>query len=358
MKDPFPSLLINWYQQNARSLPWRGHLDPYAIWVSEIMLQQTRVDTVIPYFIRWMERFPTIQALAEASEREVLKAWEGLGYYSRARFMHQAAQKVMSDFGGSLPADYNTLRSLPGIGPYTAAAISSIAFNRDCAVVDGNVKRVLARMFAYSLPVNAPAGEKDLQQIANRFLPPGQAGEYNQAMMELGALVCLPRTPNCTFCPLASLCAAFAQNRQAELPVMKDKAAIPTLTVTAAILHQDGKVLIARRPPNGLLGGMWEFPGGKVEAGETPPQALARELCEELGIETEPGLLLGEYHHAYSHFRVKLFAFHTRLLSGQATPLHHPEILWVTPEETSAYPMGKIDRMISRDLIRKEEQHG
>ena len=358
MKDPFPSLLINWYQQNARSLPWRGHLDPYAIWVSEIMLQQTRVDTVIPYFTHWMELFPTIRALAEASEQEVLKAWEGLGYYSRARSMHRAAQKVMSDFACSLPGDYATLRTLPGIGPYTAAAISSIAFNQNCAVVDGNVKRVLARLYAYSLPVNTPTAEKELQEIADRYLPPGQAGEYNQAMMELGALVCLPRNPNCASCPVSTHCAAFTHHRQADLPVVKDKPAIPTLTVTAGILHQNGKVLIARRPPNGLLGGMWEFPGGKVEAGETHAQALSRELREELGIETEPGLLLGEYRHAYSHFRVKLFAYHTRLLTGQAEPLHHQEILWVTPEETATYPMGKIDRMISRDLIRKEEEHG
>lgn len=358
MTKEFTALLINWYEQNARNLPWRGHSDPYAIWVSEIMLQQTRVDTVIPYFNRWMERFPTVESLATAPEDTVLKAWEGLGYYSRARSMHKTARLLTRDYAGRLPADFEVLTSLPGIGPYTAAAIASIAFGIDRAVVDGNVKRVLARLLPYTEPVNTPAAEKELRVIAQKMLPEGRAGDYNQAMMELGALICLPRNPNCTKCPVSSLCAAFKDYRQSALPVMKEKAAVPHITVTAGVLHQNGKVLIARRPENGLLGGLWEFPGGKVEAGESHTQALARELEEELGIKTETGELLGKYNHAYTHFKVTLFAYHARVTAGEIRLLQASEARWVDLIDLEAYPMGKIDRMISRDLVKAGELDG
>ncbi len=353
MKEDFSSLLINWYKLNARSLPWRGHSDPYAIWVSEIMLQQTRVDTVIPYFQRWMSSFPDIPALAAASEDEVLLAWEGLGYYARARAMHRAARLLQQEHGGQLPADFDKLLKLPGIGAYTAAAIASIAFGQDHAVVDGNVKRVLARVLPYTRPVNTPAAEKELQLTARSLLPAGNAGDHNQAVMELGALVCLPRNPRCMDCPLTGICAAFSENRQSDLPVMKEKAPGPHLVVTAGILSRNGRVLIAKRPSSGLLGGLWEFPGGKVEAGETHAAALARELQEELGIQASVAGLLGTYRHAYTHFSVTLHAYHVCARELEINPLQPSEVRWVSTAELADYPMGKIDRMISRDLLKE-----
>lgn len=358
MKEEFNSLLINWYQKNARSLPWRGHSDPYAIWVSEIMLQQTRVDTVIPYFDRWMQLFPDVSSLAAASENAVLKAWEGLGYYSRARAMHKTARILVEKYNARLPDDHEALTRLPGIGPYTAAAIASIAFERHYAVLDGNVKRVLARLLLYKQPVNTPAAEKELREIAHGLLPAKDIGDYNQAIMELGALICLPRSPKCDLCPVSTLCGANKENRQSELPVMKEKAVVPHITVTAGILHQNGRVLIAKRPSSGLLGGMWEFPGGKVEENETHAQALVRELREELGIAASVGNLLGEYHHAYTHFRVTLYAYHAGIESGEVAALQPSDIQWVQIMELENYPMGKIDRMISHDLVRMEGKNG
>lgn len=353
MKEEFSKLLLEWYKINARSLPWRGHPDPYAVWVSEIMLQQTRVETVLPYFQRWIKQFPSIPALAEASEQEVLKAWEGLGYYSRARSLYKAAQLVSQEYGGSLPSDPALLLKLPGIGAYTAAAISSIAFGLDEAVVDGNVKRVLARVLEYCAPVNTPAAEKELRAIARSLLPEGSAGDYNQAIMDLGATLCTPRSPACGRCPVSSLCAAFKNSLQEQLPVVLEKPAIPHYLVTAAILRCEGRVLIARRPANGLLGGMWEFPGGKVEPGETDAAALARELQEELGIHVEVGEQLGTYRHAYTHFRVTLHAYYASADGQEPQALEASELRWVGLDELEDFPMGKIDRMISRDLLAK-----
>lgn len=205
--DELSRRLLAWYDREQRRLPWRGHPDAYAVWVSEIMLQQTRVETVIPYFERWMQRFPTIQSLAQASQQEVLGLWEGLGYYSRARNLHKAAQVVVEHFGGQLPQERAGLEKLPGIGAYTAGAIASIAFGRDEAALDGNIRRVLARVFAIRTPARSPAGEKELWDLARRCLPPGRAGDYNQALMDLGSALCTPRSPQCMLCPLLAICA-------------------------------------------------------------------------------------------------------------------------------------------------------
>ena len=353
--------LLAWYARNARSLPWRGHPDPYAVWVSEIMLQQTRVETVIPYFQRWMERFPTIAALASAPQQAVLKAWEGLGYYSRARNLHRAAQQVMADYGGVIPPDRQALQGLPGVGRYTAGAIASIAFGRDEPALDGNIRRVLARIYNVDLPARSPAGEKRLWELAAQQLPPGQAGDFNQALMDLGTAICTPRTPDCPNCPLEELCQARALGIQEERPVIEARPAVPHYTVTAAVLQRGadgseppacsrGPVLIARRPAAGLLGGMWEFPGGKLQDGEDLPACLRRELMEELGVEVEVGDPFGVYQHAYTHFRVTLHAFCCTLSAGEPQPLHASELAWVEPSGLSRFPMGKIDRQIAKKL--------
>ncbi len=343
--------LLEWYARQARQLPWRDHPDPYAVWVSEIMLQQTRVETVQPYFANWMAQFPDIESLAKADLQQVLSAWQGLGYYSRARNLHRAAQIVVEKWGGKLPPDPHALRSLPGVGRYTAAAIASIAFGLDEATLDGNIQRVFSRLFNFTEVARSPAAEKRLWQLVSAHLPPGKASQYNQALMDLGALICTPRAPACDICPLAHVCQARALGVQEQRPIQKIKPPIPHYLVTAAVIQQAGKVLITQRPQDGLLGGMWEFPGGKQGAGEDLAQCLQREICEELGAEIAVHTQLGIYRHAYTHFRVTLHAFHCTLLPGaQPRPLQVADLLWVDLGELQNYPMGKIDRLIAADL--------
>jgi len=342
--------LLAWYAVNARTLPWRGHPDPYAVWVSEIMLQQTQVDTVSPYFERWMARFPTLEALAAASEQEVLALWEGLGYYSRARNLWRAARQVW-EAGGQMPRTAADLALLPGVGRYTAAAIASMAFGQNEAALDGNIRRVLARIFNVTLPARSPEGERQLWALAQQHLPPGRAGDYNQALMDLGSQICTPRAPACLVCPLQALCQAAALGLQAERPVMSSRPPVPLWTVTAAVIWRADRVLIARRPSRGLLGGLWEFPGGKLEPGETLPEGLRREIAEELAVEIAVGAELGVYRHAYTHFKVVLHAFACTLVTGEPQPQVASELCWALPAELPDFPMGKIDRQIAHRLL-------
>jgi A/G-specific adenine glycosylase len=357
--------LLDWYPPNARRLPWRAppagqRSDPtvdepqppdaYAVWVSEIMLQQTQVETVIPYYEKWLAHFPTLAALAAASEQAVLSVWEGLGYYSRARNLQRAAQQIASEWDGRLPPDRKALERLPGIGRTTAGAIASIAFGQDEPALDGNIRRVMARVFDVRLPARSPQGEKRLWELVEENLPPGRAGDYNQALMDLGATLCTPHAPACRLCPLAGLCQAHALGVQEQRPVIQPRRPVPHYTVTAAVLEREERVLIARRPSKGLLGGLWEFPGGKQKEGEDLPACLRRELREELGVETEVGTAFGQYQHAYTHFRVTLHAYRCRLLAGEPQPLAASELQWVTPAQLKDFPMGKIDRQIARRL--------
>lgn len=351
--NEFSRRLLHWYERHGRRLPWRGRSDPYAVWVSEIMLQQTRVEAVIPYFERWMARFPTIADLAAAAEQEVLSFWEGLGYYRRARNLWLAARQVVAEHDGRLPEDPAALQKLPGIGRYTAAAIASIAFGRDVPTLDGNLRRVLARVFDVETPADSSAGEALLWSLAGENVPPGRAGDYNQALMDLGATVCLPRKPRCPACPLLGLCRAAAAGTQEARPVLKPKQEVPHYLVTAAVLRRDGKVLLAQRLRSGLLGGLWEFPGGKVCPGESLADGLRREIREELGAEIRVGEEFGVYRHAYTHFRITLHAFLCELLDGEPRPLAAADLAWVAPEALADYPMGKVDRQIARRLMGK-----
>jgi A/G-specific adenine glycosylase len=315
------------------------------------MLQQTRVETVIPYFERWMARFPSVEILAQASLQDVLSAWEGLGYYSRARNLHKAARMIVEQYGGRLPDDPQALRGLPGIGRYTAGAIASIAFGRDAPALDGNIRRVLARLFNMNEPARSMVGERRLWELAGQHLPPGRAGDFNQALMDLGAILCTPQEPGCPRCPLSADCAANQLGLQKLLPVMASKAATPHHTVTAAVIQRDGRVLITQRPANGLLGSLWEFPGGKQQPGEDLAACLQREIKEELEAEILVGEPFGEYRHAYTHFRVTLHAFLCQLNAGSLPrAVQVQDLRWVKPEELADYPMGKIDRQIARKL--------
>lgn len=343
--------LLKWYDQHARRLPWRDKPEPYRVWVSEIMLQQTRVDTVVPYFERWMQRFPSLELLAKANEQDVLHAWEGLGYYSRARNLHKAARLIMEQYAGQIPSDRSALENLPGIGRYTAGAIASIAFGKDEPALDGNIRRVMARLFNISVPARSPEGERQLWDLARQVLPPGRAGDLNQAIMDLGSSICTPRAPACLICPVSTHCEARALGVQEERPVMEARPAVPHYTVTAAVIRRNGQVLIARRPSNGLLGGLWEFPGGKLEPGEELLEGLKREIHEELGSSIKVSDPIGIFRHAYTHFKVTLHAFFCELVIGEPQAIHASEIRWVKPNSLPEFPMGKIDRLISKQLI-------
>ncbi len=354
MKSFVPPLLA-WYETNARDLPWRSIMSPYRTWVSEVMLQQTQVDTVIPYFHRWMDRFPDIETLAQSSERDVLSLWEGLGYYSRARNLFQAAKIVMRDYKGHLPVSPVALQKLPGIGPYTAGAIASIAFGQDVAVVDGNIRRVFSRMFNIEEPARSTEGEKRIRALAEKHLPSGRASAYNQALMDLGASICTPKTPDCQNCPVKEHCQAFSLGIQEERPVKKPRKKTPHLTVTAAVISRDDQVLLAQRPKEGLLGGLWEFPGGTLEEGDEDLEScLKREIREELDVDIGVRRPFGKYQHAYTHFRITLHAFMCDLLDGhQPMPIECEEVAWAGLDQLEEFPMGKVDRLIAQRLLKE-----
>lgn len=345
--------LLAWFDVHRRDLPWRRDRTPYRVWVAEIMLQQTRVETVIPYYERWMRHFPDVQTLACASEQEVLKEWEGLGYYSRARALHRAAKQIEAEFHGELPRDTALLKALPGIGPYSAGAISSIAWGKASPALDGNIRRILTRCYDIAEPIHTLRTEKLLWQLAAQVLDQDRPGDFNEALMDLGSSVCLPAAPHCELCPIREDCLACARGTQNRRPVQTPALPIPHYEVTAAVIQdqQSRKFLLARRPANGLLGNLWEYPGGKQEPGETLEQCLAREIREELEVEISLDAPFGVYRHAYTHFKVTLHAYRCHILSGVPRPVASSALVWAAAGELSAYPMGKIDRRISENLV-------
>ncbi|MFN8377701.1 MAG: A/G-specific adenine glycosylase [Anaerolineae bacterium] len=355
---PFSAVLLAWYDREAAEFPWRARpgSDPdpsraYYVWLSEIMLQQTQVETVRPYFERFVEAFPTVEALATAPLDDVLKLWEGLGYYSRARHLHRTAQIVTEQYDGQFPSTVNGLQELPGIGRYTAGAIASIAYGERAPVLDGNVIRVFARVTDLPHDVTVSRVKSDLWNLAEEWLPPTRTGDYNQALMELGRRICTPRAPRCPICPIMGHCLANARGTQEERPVKRARAATPHHDVTAGLIWNDrGQLLIAQRPLHGLLGGLWEFPGGKVEPDESLEDCLRRELWEELAIEVEVGDLFCVVRHAFTHFSITLHTFNCRYLSGDPQPLGVQAFNWVEPGQLAAYAFGKADRQVITHL--------
>ncbi len=308
------------------------------------MLQQTRVETAIPYFEKWMKSFPNVKKLAKADEQSVLNAWEGLGYYSRARNLHKAAKIVVEKFDGTLPRNPAELKSLPGIGRYTAGAIASIAFGMDEPTLDGNLRRVFSRLYDVSLPADSPAGEKILWGLAAKNLPKGQAGDYNEALMDLGATVCTPKNPRCGICPLVDLCRAYAHGTQEARPVLKPKKKSPHFTHAAAVIVNRGRVLLARRPARGLLAGLWEFPNVRLEG--DPHKGWVKNLytANKLKVRKKEAFLIVK--HAYTHFKVTVYAF----LCDPVLIPKDEDRRWVRVSELEDYPMGRIDRQIARAL--------
>ena len=358
---PFLSLaqhLIAWHAAQQRDLPWRaapaGQRDAYAVWVSEIMAQQTRIVTVVDYFTRWMARFPSLASLARADQQEVLKLWEGLGYYSRARNLHRASQVVMAEYGGKIPSSRAELLKLPGIGAYTAGAILSLAYGQAEPILDGNVKRVLARLWDIARSIDETETTNELWRLAGEIVqaaPEGKAGEVNEALMELGALLCPPQNPRCLLCPLADLCQAALNGTQSERPVRTPRKATPHYQVAAAVIWEDaplrGRLLIAQRPQKGMLGGLWEFPGGKQEAEDADlPATLRREIREEMAVEIAVGAPVTTVQHAYTHFSITLHAFHARIVSGTPQAIGCDDWRWTTLDSLDEYPFPVTDQKI------------
>ncbi|GAB4547070.1 MAG: A/G-specific adenine glycosylase [Anaerolineae bacterium] len=339
--------LLGWYDRHRRDLPWRDTPDPYRVWISEVMLQQTQVTTVLPYYERFLRRFPSLADLAAAPLDDVLKAWEGLGYYARARHLHAAARQVMADLGGQLPTSYAALRRLPGFGDYTAGAVASIAFGERVPALDGNVKRVLTRLFAITDDISRGATVRRLRAVAAELVPPERPGDFNQALMELGATLCTPTSPRCRLCPLHTECQGLAQGIHESLPVKAPRHKRPHYDVTAAVIHGDnGQLLIAQRKPEAMLGGLWEFPGGKCQPGEALPDCLRREIREELGLEIEVGRHLTTIEHGYTHFRISLHVFECHHLAGEPRALDRAAWRWVQVNQLEDYAFPATDQKI------------
>ena len=332
-KASFRRRLLTWYRREARELSFRGETDPYKVWVSEIILQQTRVDQGVPYINRFLKSFATVGRLARADLDDVLKLWEGLGYYTRARNLHKAAKKVVNEMEGRLPSTAEQWERLPGVGRYTAGAISSIALGEKVPALDGNVKRVLARLLDLDSNIDDGPTERRLWEVMGHLVQGRAPGDFNQAMMELGARVCKPKSPLCHACPVKCDCRAHAEGTVFERPVRTKKRAVPHHEIVVAAVKKNGRYLLGKRPPSGLLGGLWEFPGGKLERGESHEAALIRELKEELGIAIQPGGLVATVNHAYTHFRITLNVYRCRHVSGTPRAIAHTEVKWVRPSD-------------------------
>jgi A/G-specific adenine glycosylase len=353
---PAPTLL-DWFDKNKRDMPWRQTSDPYKIWISEIMLQQTQVNTVIPYYERFLDRFPDVEQLADASQQTVLKMWEGLGYYSRARNMHKAAQEVVADFSSVFPDSYDELLQLKGIGPYTAAAVSSIAFQRQQAVVDGNVIRVLSRYYGIKDDVRRSKVKSNIQIIADSLIPRDRPGDFNQAVMELGATICTPKNPVCDSCPLSIDCVAYKTAKTEIIPYKSPRKKIPHHHIGVGLIKDNNaKLLIALRPDDAMLGGLWEFPGGKKEKGENINKTVERELNEELGVTVAVGDKFMDLKHAYSHFKITLHAYWCTIESGTPRPKSSTKLKWVTLEEIDEYPFPKANKVLIEKLLMLDEK--
>ncbi|OQX20118.1 MAG: A/G-specific adenine glycosylase [Desulfobulbaceae bacterium A2] len=338
------ALLLRWFDQYQRDLPWRRGYDPYQVWISEIMLQQTQMERGVQYFQRWLERFPDCSALAAADIDEVLRLWEGLGYYARARNLHRAAQQVMQQYAGRLPVDYDQLLELPGIGPYTAAAVVSIAHDQPRPVLDANVQRLLARILDIDSPIMQAANQRRLHHTATELLVGVSPRRLNQALMEFGALVCTPRKPSCTSCPVAVLCRAHRIGAEEDRPVRGRRQERIAIEMACAVICHQSLIFIQQRENDDVWGGLWEFPGGRIETGEQAAAAALREIREETALQVGELRPLATVVHHYTRYRVTLHGFLCELQQGETRPTltAAQQFRWVSLPQLAdhAFPAG------------------
>ncbi len=344
MTDSFANRLLAWYTTHQRDLPWRRTRDPYLIWISEIMLQQTTVAAVIPYFERWRRRYPTMESLARAREKSVLKSWEGLGYYSRVRNIHAAAKMMVRDYGGRVPDDPKLLIKLPGFGPYTVGAVLSIAYGQRQPVIDANVRRIVMRLQAMEGQADASLDAEILPWI-EKLLPSEGMSEFNQAFMELGALIC-GRQPQCPLCPVSGLCKAYTQGKQDMIPVSK-KLVYIDLNVVVGVFSRSNQYYIRRRPATGILAGLWEFPGGRIEEGESHGEALARVIQKLCRVELQESQHLMRARHAYTNHRIVQHVYRCAAEGDLKEDSRH---VWVTFSQMNNYPMHSGSLKIAEKL--------
>jgi len=335
--------LIKWYTENQRRLPWRQTDNPYHIWVSEVMLQQTQVGTVIPYYNRFIRQFPDLPSLARADQQQVLKAWEGLGYYARARNLQKAARIIAEQHAAIIPNDIQSFRKLPGVGDYISAAVLSIAFGQPLAVVDGNVKRVLARLELIDAPVNKSSSHQIFKSAALEMLDRARPGIFNQALMELGAMICTPANPDCSHCPISDHCRAYATEKVNAYPKRIKPKPTPRYHIAVGVVYKDRRVLITQRKPEGLLGGLWEFPGGKVGPKEDAPSACIREIKEEVNLTIKIEDYLTRVKHAYTHFKIVMDVYRCRFVSGRVKLRGPVDYRWIKLSEIDRYPFPKAN---------------
>jgi A/G-specific adenine glycosylase len=348
----FRRRLLDWYRRHGRDLPWRGSRDPYLVWVSEIMLQQTQVETVKPYFARFLAAFPTIEVLARAEEDHVLRLWEGLGYYRRARQLHQAAKQILADHCGVFPRQPQAIAQLPGIGRYTAGAILSMAFDAHEPILEANTVRLFSRLLAFRGDTSSSQGQRLLWAMAEALLPGRYAGRFNQALMDLGSEVCTGRTPHCGHCPMAALCLARQAGLETEIPTPKKKPAIQSLHEAALLVRRRGRVLLLRQPEGQRWAGLWDFPRYQVWAEH--PAGVAQELADKvrgnLGIVIEVGQRVTTLRHGVTRFRITLDCYEAKYVSGAKSlrGASSLETRWLWPKELAEYPLSTTGRKLCR----------
>ena len=348
--------LLDWYSANKRAMPWRETRDPYAIWISEAMLQQTRVETVVPYWERFLTLFPDVHALATADMDDVLGAWAGLGYYSRARNLQAAARLVDENYGGRLPDDAEALQTLPGIGRYTAGAVASIAFDRPEPVLDGNVKRVLTRLLGIREDIGQPAVVERLWKEAGVLVQGPHPGDLNQALMELGATVCTPRAPNCDRCPVSQFCDAQAEGDADSLPIKARKKPARRVEAVTALISRRGKALAVRRPLHGLLGGLWDLPGGDLFPGEMPRAGLTRALRERAGLEISRASAVGAVEHVFTHRILTLHVYRASTSTDRIRLDGFTGHKWLSPRAISSLPHATVTAKVLELLLSPRDQ--